>query len=1067
MKKWFRKGMACLLALALILSLDPVSAYAAGKADVKLSKKTVTVKKGKKASVTVKLTKECRLVSLRVTKVKNKKIAAVKTKKNKLIVKGKKKGTTKATVLVSYQKEGKTISKKLTLKVKVKTTAKKKVTPPPKNSLKPSTTPAPSQTPNNNVTRRDWIKTLCEVMSIDISGIDAETVDYDFVDIERDTCALQIEAAYRYGLLPDEYDVQDVPYFNPGYPVTREYMAYTMSKALGIQNGDKEGACSDLAKSRYPQEVANALGAGLMKLQNNAFSPAAYATREDVEYAKKRLGEWNASSDLSGRQAYDRSTYAAAVRQITDCTQYTLTEGEDGNNTLELGDATDVTLSKGDVVVLGANEEHPQGIAQKITDVTADGSYLCETPKLEEVYTDIELLGQGQADSSHAKAASDDITMTVDTPEPTQTPEASTQSLKRSSLKKVIGGTLNTSDVKVEFDMGDGKKITDNLKLKGKVAVSIPEITALMDAHASLSKGVSIDELTLSLRSKVDISGGLYWTVAESGQSLQDGSYENDIQGTLAKAKGSGFEGGRMELGYIPINFAGGIGVNIHFFAEFSMKGEVTITYTINGQMGIQYKDGTLRNLCDFSHTLSLFEVSGNGAIQAGVAIDLAFMEVFDIVGVTFQIGPAFNVKLTPHVFATDALVCANASLYLGAKATLDQESILGYLLKETKHITVEHEFLKDDSNNPLRLNFHMENLKKVPECTFGAGRIEGSVIDSATGKALKNAMVRIYLKDEDGSDLLIRKKYTDASGKYLINNLTDGTYTIVVTATGYKEYRIDDVAIVKESTNTADTARMVKRDNSNGTLNFCVVSAVSGEELTGWEYEITSANTYCTMADIKGTSDTAQFSRAVESGNYQVKISIDGYIPVTQSVSVLPGSSRETTIAISPKFVDIGDDDAIRFVLTWGKEPYDLDSHVFIKDASGKVQGHVYYNNKEFENDDTCVKLDVDDRDSYGPETITLEKSAQDYTYSYYIYDYTNQGDDSNALSMSSARGSVYAGNRLLYSFHVPYYCDGTAWKLFDYQPSTGGLKIYNQMGDSMQDEEFGESIDWADDAD
>jgi hypothetical protein len=79
-------------------------------------------------------------------------------------------------------------------------------------------------------------------------------------------------------------------------------------------------------------------------------------------------------------------------------------------------------------------------------------------------------------------------------------------------------------------------------------------------------------------------------------------------------------------------------------------------------------------------------------------------------------------------------------------------------------------------------------------------------------------------------------------------------------------------------------------------------------------------------------------------------------------------------------------------------------------------------------------------------------------------VYDYTNEDCEGvNELSLSSAKVSVYAGEKLLYTFNVPYNRNATAWKVFDYNPSTGQLIIHNQLGDSDCEEEFGKDIQWA----
>merc|ERR1712107_13671 len=57
------------------------------------------------------------------------------------------------------------------------------------------------------------------------------------------------------------------------------------------------------------------------------------------------------------------------------------------------------------------------------------------------------------------------------------------------------------------------------------------------------------------------------------------------------------------------------------------------------------------------------------------------------------------------------------------------------------------------------------------------------------------------------------------------------------------------------------------------------------------------------------------------------------------------------------------------RIVLTWGMEPLDVDLHVYWGTTSNPLKYQVYYRNK-------CtplMTLDVDDRFSEGPETVTI----------------------------------------------------------------------------------------------
>ncbi|MDR3347702.1 MAG: hypothetical protein LBN32_03715, partial [Helicobacteraceae bacterium] len=77
-------------------------------------------------------------------------------------------------------------------------------------------------------------------------------------------------------------------------------------------------------------------------------------------------------------------------------------------------------------------------------------------------------------------------------------------------------------------------------------------------------------------------------------------------------------------------------------------------------------------------------------------------------------------------------------------------------------------------------------------------------------------------------------------------------------------------------------------------------------------------------------------------------------------------------TYALSPVMKSL---DGLRVVLTWGAKPIDLDSHLVFGD------NHVYFEKKGRRN--AKAYLDVDDSDSFGPETITIQKiEPQSYVY-------------------------------------------------------------------------------------
>lgn len=108
-------------------------------------------------------------------------------------------------------------------------------------------------------------------------------------------------------------------------------------------------------------------------------------------------------------------------------------------------------------------------------------------------------------------------------------------------------------------------------------------------------------------------------------------------------------------------------------------------------------------------------------------------------------------------------------------------------------------------------------------------------------------------------------------------------------------------------------------------------------------------------------------------------------------------------TYALSPVLKDL---DSMRIVLNWGKNPLDLDSHLSYKNQ------HIYWDVKQ----GLAANLDVDDVDSYGPETVTIDtKSLMGNTT--YIRYMTFQIVRSRIpiLSNSQAKVMVYAGESLI----------------------------------------------------
>ena len=180
------------------------------------------------------------------------------------------------------------------------------------------------------------------------------------------------------------------------------------------------------------------------------------------------------------------------------------------------------------------------------------------------------------------------------------------------------------------------------------------------------------------------------------------------------------------------------------------------------------------------------------------------------------------------------------------------------------------------------------------------------------------------------------------------------------------------------------------------------------------------------TGVDGKATVET----EAADDAESLLIIKMQGY-----STLVARCPCKGLTYALSPVMKNL---DGLRVVLTWGKKPDDVDSHVVFPG------NHVYFAAKQ----GADANLDVDDTDSYGPETITLEKKHMGETYLYAVHDYTDSDKPNTPnLSMSQAKVYVYIGQSLVRSYTVPTGKTGNLWTVFRIN-GDGEFQDINTMG-------------------
>lgn len=201
------------------------------------------------------------------------------------------------------------------------------------------------------------------------------------------------------------------------------------------------------------------------------------------------------------------------------------------------------------------------------------------------------------------------------------------------------------------------------------------------------------------------------------------------------------------------------------------------------------------------------------------------------------------------------------------------------------------------------------------------------------------------------------------------------------------------------------------------------MVNAINGERLPGVGVSIINKRTGETVA-MGTTGPDGLYTQKVDYGQYDVLFSKNGFLSSKHEFEM-----DITDLPVSMNFALTPETKEIRIVLTWGAHPKDLDAHLSGPNPDGGAF-HIWWRNKILIGGKNF--LDVDNQNSYGPETITIYKPANG-TYEYAVHNYSDRKRRGRLdLSMSNAHVAVYADGRLLASYNVPKGQKGNVWKVF-----------------------------------
>jgi len=235
-----------------------------------------------------------------------------------------------------------------------------------------------------------------------------------------------------------------------------------------------------------------------------------------------------------------------------------------------------------------------------------------------------------------------------------------------------------------------------------------------------------------------------------------------------------------------------------------------------------------------------------------------------------------------------------------------------------------------------------------------------------------------------------------------------------------------------------SERADDVFRELESEKLTLRFFNAVNGEPIPDAKVEIENVGEY--QSDFEGK---VLFAAPEEDGQYKVTVEKKGFIRSVFSIDIQVGSLIFNRFSISPGLPP----GAIRIALDWSKKPRDLDAHL-VKMGSF----HISYRNKKV-SQDGVARLDRDDTDGFGPETITANRIDDNAVYHYFIHNYSNRKKSSDKnLSNSKASVKFFGGsNELLGVFQVASNNEGTYWHVLSI--IKGQIVPVNKISNSKPD--------------
>lgn len=351
--------------------------------------------------------------------------------------------------------------------------------------------------------------------------------------------------------------------------------------------------------------------------------------------------------------------------------------------------------------------------------------------------------------------------------------------------------------------------------------------------------------------------------------------------------------------------------------------------------------------------------------------------------------------------------------------------------------------WLPEDAWNEIRCQATEMAIDAIADMDDGliagelAARTSGLVLATAYPAGSSSVIVYVCYADASNPGEVLAELQT---GVYLAQGYCETQQVRLVELDGPCTGRVAlDIALIEPV--VADPG-CVPTENL-GILHGVVRDATTGAGIASASVAVNGAPT------TSGATGSYSVSGIIPSDHVLVTASASGYQPFSMVLPIGEDENVEQDIVLVPSAQYANQ---YRFVLTWGQDPHDLDSHLWVPLGS-ETHFHVAFWNKGTLSASPYAELDVDDVTSFGPETITLLPNY-DGQYVYAVHHWSGL----QTLATSGAVVQIYAGNNLTHAIDAP---SGTCaedwwWWVGELNAMTGQFSLINEYHEEAPLSEF-----------